>query len=239
MEIQDLLDNPKVHTIIRFGSYVYGTNNQNSDEDYVAIVEEYFDPQNINIHIYTREQYQLKLDSHDIQALECWFIPYSKNNVIKITNYNETISSGFKLDLHKLRTSISTIASNSYQKGKKKLCISGDYDLNLALKSIFHSLRILDFGIQIASESKISNYSSMNWVLEDLWKISEQYQRDELWKVIDTKYRKLYNSKSSQFKALAPKNLEEIDKRTQLNQLFKKHEVKNQELMLEILELFG
>lgn len=236
MNIQDLLHNPKVLAIYKFGSHVYLTNNENSDEDYIVIAEEYFDSQNINIHVYTKEQFQLKLDNHDIQVLECYFLGLANTNILKVDG---NLSFDFNLDLHKLRTSISTIASNSFVKGKKKLTISGDYDLNLAIKSIFHSLRILDFGIQIASEGKISNYSSMNWLLEDLWKLSEQFQRDELWNAIDIKYRKLYNSKSSEFKALAPKNLTEQDKEKQLYKIFDKFGlISNEHAINEILELF-
>ena len=74
-----------------------------------------------------------------------------------------------------LRTSISTITSNSWVKGKKKLIITVDYDLNLALKSVFHSLRILDFGIQISENKKIVNFSNCNWILVELKKLSSEF----------------------------------------------------------------
>ena len=214
MKIEDLIKDNNVLIIYRLGSHVYGTNNENSDEDFIVVAKEYFDSQNINIHVYTLEQYKLALANHDIQALECHFLPYK--HVLKIKG---DLGINFTLDKSKLRVSISTIASNSFVKGKKKLTVSGDYDVNLAIKSVFHSLRILDFGIQIASEGIISNYSSMNWLLDDLRKLSEQYQRDELWNAIETKYKKLFNNKSSQFKALAPKNLEERDKKNKLLKL--------------------
>lgn len=108
-------------------------------------------------------------------------------------------------------------------KGKKKLIVAGDYDLNLAVKSVFHSLRILDYGIQVASTHKISNWTSMNYVLEDLRKLSEQYQREDLWNAIDTKYRKLYNAKSSEFKLLAPKDLTLKDNKKQLIDILSKY----------------
>ncbi len=74
------------------------------------------------------------------------------DNILKMTN---DLGITFKLDKTKLRVAISTIVSNSWVKGKKKLIVQGDYDLNLAIKSTFHSLRILDFGTQIAMEGKI------------------------------------------------------------------------------------
>ena len=125
------------------------------------------------------------------------------------------------IDRQKLRMSISTIASNSWVKGKKKLLVSGDYDVKLAIKSVFHSLRILDYGIQIATSGKVYEWDSMNYVLEDLRKLS--YQREDLWNAIDTKYRKVFNSKSSEFKSLAPKDSTTKDLKQQLLNVFNKY----------------
>lgn len=122
-------------------------------------------------------------------------------------------------------------------KGKKKLVIVDDYDLNLGLKSTFHSLRILDYGIQIAEHNKIINYSSMNYILDDIVKLSKAYQRSELWEMIDVKYRKLFNSKSSLFKDLCPKDLNEANKRKALENLFSKYGLNNQDLINEILQI--
>ena len=231
--IKNYIDNDNVVIIYPLGSRVYGSHTKESDYDYILICHKFFDSKDINVHVYTIEQYLQALSNHEIQALECYFI--DDNLIVKYLD--NTFDSFLKLDLSKLRTSISTISSNSYVKGKKKLIISGDYDPHLAIKSIFHSLRILDFGIQIGSTGSIINYGSMNWLLEDLKKMSLQYQRDELWNAIDTKYRSLYNEKSSQFKILCPKTLNENVYKKELKNILKEHKVTEGELN-KIIALF-
>lgn len=213
--ISEYVFDDNVLNIYRFGSHVYGSTNRDSDEDFIVVAKEHFDSKDINIHVYTVSQFGLLLKRHDIQALECYFL--DADNVLKNTHHFTHINGElFKIDKSLLRVAVSTIASNSWVKGKKKLTVAGDYDVNLAIKSTFHSLRILDFGTQIASTGEIQRYDSMNWLLEDLRKMATQYQREELWNKIDDKYRALYNEKSSLFKSLAPKDVSEKDKREQV-----------------------
>lgn len=229
--IQKYIEDDNVCGIYPLGSRVYGSHTEESDYDYIIICSEYFDSQDINIHVYTIDQFNLALNNHEIQALECYYLD---EQIIKHTYDRQ---SKITIDKSKLRTSISTISSNSWVKGKKKLIISGDYDPHLAIKSIFHSLRIIDFGIQIATENAITNYGSMNWLLEDLKKLATQYQRDELWNVIETKYKSLYNKKSSEFKALCPKPMNENDYKKQLKTILKDHKITEGELN-KIIALF-
>lgn len=207
-----------VRNIYPLGSRVYGSFNERSDYDYILVADEMFDSKNVNVHVYTKEAFQLALDNHDIQVLECVHLldQYKIKEEVKFT---------YTLDKFKLRPSISTIANNSYVKAKKKLIISGDYDLNLALKSFYHSYRILDFGIQIASEGKISDYSSCNWLLDDLKKMSTEAERDQLWTNIETKYKEKWNKHSSKFKSLCPKDDSKKRYINQLNDLFKNHKL--------------
>lgn len=225
---------PNVLNIYIFGSRLYGTATVLSDVDMILVVKEWFDSKNINTHVYTVSQFQLLLDRFDIQALECVFAP--KQWVLKDGKHFDMPV----IDKSKLRVSISTIASNSWVKGKKKLTVAGDYDLYLAIKSIFHSLRIIDYGIQIASSGMIQNFSTMNYVLEDLRKLSEEYQREELWQKIDDKYRKVYNSTSTRFKELAPKDLSEKNNRIQLALILDKFRMGSydEKVLDEILNLF-
>lgn len=77
-------------------------------------------------------------------------------------------------------------------------------------KSLFHSLRILMFGIQIAQFGKIVNYEE---VCSDLMKLIRK--ANELWKEIDSdpsvewdhyhqKYKKEFNRLKSKFREVAP-----------------------------------
>lgn len=221
-----------VLNIYQFGSRVYGTYHENSDYDYIIVVKDFFDSEDINIHVFTYSQFLNALTNGDIQALECY---YSDPKFI----HKKEVNFQFELNKFEFRKSISTITSNSYVKCKKKLIVTGDYDLNLALKSFFHSLRILDFGIQIATEGKIINYSSMNYIYNDIFKMSGSYQRDELWNAIDTKYREFYNKQGSKFKALCPKDLTQINKKADLEKLLKRNGINaSGELISQIVNIF-
>ncbi len=230
-KIKQLKNNDNILNIYQFGSRVYGSTTINSDWDYIVVAKMYFDPEDINIHVFTEKQFQLALNRCDIQPLECLFC----DDQFKI---KETIKFDADIIKTELRRSISTITSNSWVKGKKKLIVTGDYDQHLALKSIFHSLRILDFGIQIASEGRIVNYSSMNYIYNDIRSMSDRYQRDELWNKIDEKYREFYNKQGTVFKALCPKDLTEINNKSNLLKILKKYKLDdNSELISDLLIL--
>ena len=201
--INSLLIDNNIYNLYQFGSMVYNTNHAKSDKDYIAVCENIpvfgslYQEGDTTIHFHTKQNFQNLLDLNEIQAIECMFL--SERFMLKKTN-------DFKFILNKenLRRSISTISSNSFQKCKKKLIIQGDYDKYNAIKSIFHSIRILDLGIQIASENRIYDYSKMNWLFNDLMKISSTMEGVELWNYVDNKYRELFNKLSSQFKKLCP-----------------------------------
>lgn len=184
--------------VYRFGSIVYGTNNIHSDEDFICVTKERQVSADINVHMYTVSEFETLLSNNDIQAMECMFL----TNEFILKNEHKF---DFKVDISKLRESISTVSNTSYVKAKKKLTVMADYDKKLALKSLFHSLRILDFGIQLARDGKIYNYSSMNYVYTDIMKIGDTYDYNKLWEVLDSKYRKVFNKLKSNFKTYAPK----------------------------------
>lgn len=231
-KIKILKDSHNIENIYQFGSRVYGSHNVNSDWDYIVVAKEYFDSEDINIHVFTTAQFHLAIQRHDIQALECLFL--DPQYIIK-----ETVKYTFTLSLSDLRREISTIANNAWVKGKKKLIMTGDYSLPLAIKSVFHSLRILDYGIQIAMEGKIVNYASRNYILEDLWKMSETLQRDDLWAAIYSKYDKHFKEQKSIFVKLAPKDLTEKTKRIQLIELLESHDLNvDEHIINDILNIF-
>lgn len=203
--LNSLIADNNILNIYLFGSTVYGTRNKNSDYDYIVVCKELpvfgelYNIEDETFHFHTIRNFELLLDLNEIQTLECMYLP--KQFILK-----EDVIFEFVIDKHSIRTSVSTITSNSFVKGKKKLIVQGDYDKYIAIKSIFHSIRILDFAIQILTENKIVNYSSMNWIMTDLLKISETRESVELWELINSKYLSLFKQKSSEFKQLAPKN---------------------------------
>lgn len=141
--------------LIPYGSRVYGTATDQSDEDYMAIVlqdrdctgEEYRH-NSLNVHLYNRVDFQRQLGIHKIHALEAWSMPDSP-----CPKHFK-----WKLNLNLLRDAISEKASHSFVKAKKKIEVEKDF--YVGQKSLFHSLRILIFGTQVATQGKIVDYST-------------------------------------------------------------------------------
>ena len=196
------LDKRNVLYIYPYGSRVYGNFHKNSDYDFIVIVKkkttDQFSDNYININYYTVAEHQQRLDDHEISALECYFLPQKTLDNISYLFEKPYPKFRFTLDTVKLRHSLSAKSSNSWVKCKKKLTIPQDFDLNIGRKSMFHSFRIIEFGIQIATHGEIVNYASCN----DLYKeIMGYYEWTDLF---DT-FKLRYNSLLTEFRKLAAK----------------------------------
>ena len=179
-----------------YGSRVYNTNDFKSDYDYILILNGCEDSAEHNnsssdITIYSIESFQEQVSEHRIAALECLFLPQDKKIV-------ENISWNFKLDKKVLRDSISQKASHSWVKAKKKLEVEDE--TRLAIKSMFHSFRIIDFGIQIANHGKIINYESSNDIYQELMLLEK-----EDWNKIGGLFKERHNNLMSEFRKVCPK----------------------------------
>jgi hypothetical protein len=134
-----------------------------SDQDFIVIVHDghtsidkaQWECNNEQYSIYTASTWQEKLNRHDIDALECYFLPHYL--VIQ-----ELHPFDFQLKTALLRQSISSVASNSWVKCKKKLTVQKDFAPRIGKKSLWHALRILDFGTQIMIHKRIIDYSITN-----------------------------------------------------------------------------
>lgn len=169
--------------IYQYGSRVYGTYSVDSDYDNIAVLREgvlketsILNYDEHHYQVYTHDEFVYKIQNHDIMALECILIQgvARKRTEINFAKY-------FELDLAKLRASISTISSHSYVKGQKKLIISGDYDKHAGMKSVFHSMRILSYGTQIARYYAIYDVKSCNWIWDEIKSLGSKYDTDVLW----------------------------------------------------------
>ena len=187
-----------VSNIYQYGSRVYGCNSSCSDYDVIMVSEYYegkaeLDEDEISCTLYGITQFKEQLKKHEISALECLYLPEDK--VLK-----SWINFDHKISLPALRKSISAKASNSFVKAKKKLTVKKDYDKYIGLKSLFHSLRIIMFGIQIATHGKIIDYTAAN----DYWSsILSEPQSD--WEYLKAKYKPIHNQLMTEFRKLAPK----------------------------------
>ncbi len=186
---------PNILNAFMYGSRVYGTNHKDSDYDFICIVE---DKEKTNplaqfgdVTNYSVDEFQELVNQHEISVLECLFL--HNEFVLK-----QTKTFPFFLNKSKLRESISAKSSNSWVKCKKKFLVEEDYNPYVGKKSAWHSLRILDFGKQIADHQKIIDFSTSNHFLSDIMQMNS-------WEELNEKYKPIYNSVASSFKQSAPK----------------------------------
>lgn len=192
-----------IFNLYQYGSQVYGIADEKSDIDLILVCDfanEHETPiqwPGTDLTIWTAEEFQRLLDVHEPSALECHFLP--SHMAIRSREFE------FKLDLGKLRQAFSAKSSNSWVKAKKKIEVHGEW--RLGLKSLFHSLRILEFGLQIAGNGKIKDYAAAN----RYWKcIMDQYHGRSEWRQftswVDFKeyWQPHYNRLRSDFRLVAP-----------------------------------
>lgn len=201
MNYEDLIrriniDDKDILNVYQYGSRVYGTNRSHSDWDFIIITnrkqEDQFSDNLINVTYFTATEFQSKLDNHEITALECYFI--DQKHIWK-----EQVKFNFKLNLSQLRHSLSAKSSNSWVKAKKKLTVEKDYDLDIGKKSLFHSMRIIHYGIQIAKYKKIFEYDACNVLFLE---IMNSYNN---WDKLFENYKTEYNELMTEFRLVAPK----------------------------------
>ena len=197
-QTETILSVSSIVGIYQYGSRVYGTAIETSDWDFVVINNNGFDflfeSDNVDIHYISIETYNNKLKEHDIMALETYY-----QNI-----YGEPIKEyeiEFKLDLQKLRKSVSSVCNNSFVKFKKKLILENE-DNYIGIKSLYHSIRIAELGTKIAiGDHTMLKPSSYLWttIKED----AEECNYD--WETLNKKYKPIFNEEMSEFRKVAPK----------------------------------
>ncbi len=197
-----LLSSKDWYALYPYGSRVYGTAQADSDWDFIAIHPdagkgEMEDDGLINLKVMSPEHFQSLLNQHNISTLECFFLP-PEDILVKPTEKWK-----WTLNPSKLRGSISKKASNSWVKAKKKLIEPYEWaegENKRGRKSLFHSFRILMYGIQIAKDGGIHNYEEANWIFEDI-----MTDPSDDWENYYNKWKSKHNELSTEFRKLAPK----------------------------------
>lgn len=180
-----------------YGSKVYGTALEDSDKDMITVLTKMYEKHQIidnppySFIIHDTESFQRGLWAHEPYALECYFLPTDQK-----LKHSHTWD--FKLDKRVLREAISQKASHSWVKAKKKLDVEND--IKRGKKSLFHSLRILTFGIQIADKGSIVDYGAANDYWWEIW-TNPGTKWDDFLKT----YRPIYNGLCTQFRERCPK----------------------------------
>lgn len=185
----------KILKTYQYGSRVYGCHTKESDYDFIVVVEsddkfEYsVSYSNSDFSVYSEPLFIEMIKEHKIHILECIF-----------QNKNDNYLKYFELDKEKLRRAVSSVASNSFVKCKKKM---NQGDVYIGKKSLFHSLRILGFGIQIALSGRIVDYTAYNHYYD---KIISMDSKD--WTAYKKVFQPEFNKKKSIFRKVAPLNEE-------------------------------
>lgn len=192
-----LTANENTLALYSYGSVVYGTNDEKSDRDLIAVMEDGFETEafgavGVDVNAFGRTSFERAVAECEISALECLWLP-------KEFVHKEDWRCDFSLDLGKLRGAISAKASNSWVKAKKKFVVEADRNERMARKSAWHALRILDFGRQVAISGKIVDYESVNGFWPELSKCGS-------WDELDAGFRAEYNEKATAFRLVAPKS---------------------------------
>ena len=197
MDIKSIIDNSI--NIYRHGSLVYGTFVPGiSDYDHIVILPDsyaymdtsQYEEENNQYTFYTQSTWQKMLDNNEVSAIESYLLP--PEHILK-----ETIKFSTTLNTSKIRDQFSKTASNSYVKCKKKLEVEDSFNPYVGKKSLWHSLRILDFGIQILKYGKIIDYTSVSYLYKEL--ISNE---SISWEYYRNMYKPLYNNLKTQFKLM-------------------------------------
>jgi predicted nucleotidyltransferase len=199
-KIEDIVKVSKIHpsrvfNVYIFGSRVYNTYTKDSDWDIIMIANNSVESIEIksnlyNIHIYTPDKFKKDLDWHKINNLECIFSP-------DWAKLKEDIKYDFSINIKKLRHSISHISSNSWVKAKRKIEFS---EYKTGIKSLFHSIRIVMFGIQIASFNKITDFECAN----EIW-VALNSEKCFSWDQLDNDFRKIRNKNKTYFRKITTK----------------------------------
>jgi len=195
-----------------YGSRLWGTDNENSDLDYAIILDnkssvwnwyyedQYFqkESEDIDLHIMSVDYYENLVRNCDEFGLSIYFQKYP------LIKYNSDIEVK-DLSLQNLRKQFSSKANNSYVKAKKKL---QDGEVKIAYKSLYHSIRILDFGRKIAEEiiaeeNRIYDMTSFGHNIE--W-FEQCFEIEKMsWEEIHKTFKPEFNYFATEFKKLAPK----------------------------------
>ena len=192
-EIEKLLlqHYPKNQGFFIFGSYVYGNASPDSDVD-VVVIEDSLSGQSkihgkFDLQFVSKEEFKSQLKTCHIRALEGFFTEQKR---LKFPISKQDI------DWDLLRSSISQKSSHSWVKAKKKL-IDGEF--YIGKKSLFHSLRIILFGIQLAKDKAITDFAQANEFYHPILSGPTD------WEALLGDYKAQYNALHSEFKALQPK----------------------------------
>lgn len=228
MFINDLLKDNNIINLTIYGSFCYGTFCPNqSDIDILCIIadkeqflnsypfigetvednilsleESLYNSKNIEIHFYTKDNWLSQIKQNTEFMYEVYFSKYN-------LKYQWDWKSLVKKDTFLIRKAFSSKASNSFVKCKKKILVESlkenkEKNIYIAKKSLWHSLKIFTFGIELMEKDCITleNYSLIQCYHEIM---DLNIGGIKLWEALSSTYKPLYNQLHTQFKLACDK----------------------------------
>lgn len=196
------LDQYELLCVYMYGSRVYGTHDENSDHDFIVVVKDDvgcidgISGEWADITIYDQSTFQKRVNEHEISVLECLSLDSEKILL-------EKWRADFKLIPATLRAAVSSKSSNSFVKAKKKMTIPESFNIKIAKKSLFSSIRIINFGLQISSYGCVRDFTGAN----NFWRdINKNPSTD--WEEYKKQYKPIHNQMMTEFRKSAPKEFE-------------------------------
>lgn len=132
VHLEDVLNSRQLQSVAKedvlvvwqYGSRVYGTNNENSDWDFVVIVKDSTQfteidttTDKINIHIYRKSDFMSKVHNNELQPLMCAFLPAP---FVWLNRMQEELDN-IQLNFRKVLRGVHKEASRHFHTGAKRL----------------------------------------------------------------------------------------------------------------------
>jgi hypothetical protein len=225
----DFQYNPVIHTTIQPSVQPVFDNQQDAFID-LPIYE--YRSEEVDMTIFRRNEFERALVLGDEVVVECVSLHYYESGVeptlillrkseFKLPamvkkNDDDISETEIAENRAQIRSSFAKKANNSYSKCKKKLVVERTVaDQYVGLKSLFHCLRILSYGIQIVKYGYVANFKSTEEYYDDIVlpftsKPPEQQsdlteeEAEELWRQLEQKYKSIKNKLASEMRQLAP-----------------------------------
>lgn len=193
------------------GSFVYGTESENSDFDVVWVVNDKFSDfldkfensifqyqpdKTVDFEYLTESRYIELIKEYDPMAIESLFLP--DNRII--SGKPEKYLQYFNKNNWAIRQKFCAVSNNSWAKAHKKMTVKKDFNMYVGQKSLFHSIRLLMFATQLCQYGRINKYGCANYIWRNI--INEHTQS---WDYYKEKYKPIYNKAHSELVKVAPK----------------------------------
>lgn len=192
--------------VFPYGSSVY-KNKKPEDLDLIIVTnKDYFqeklkyDDLIIEVSNFSKGEFLQKRHEHDIAIMECLFIQHP--DCFVDPSFAQVLNA-INISPNKLRNSVSQKSSNSYVKAKKKLLVEEDLDINRSLKSLWHSIRMIDFATQLVKHGCITDEKSCNHYFDQIQKDYLIHGRN--WEKIHEKYKPIQNEFMKELRKHCPK----------------------------------